>query len=130
MVTRVGASELRVLQRDNWGQDLDRNFKQTLARNLEILVPGSAAVVFPWKGPAQVHVRIAGVVTRFEVVDERVARLEARWVATRSEDGQVVARGAWVGEEPLDGEGVAAGVAAMSRVLGALSREIAKPLAP
>jgi ABC-type uncharacterized transport system auxiliary subunit len=77
-----------------------------------------------------VHVRIAGVVTRFEVVDERVARLEARWVATRSEDGRVVARGAWVGEEPIDGEGVAAGVAAMSRVLGALSREIAKPLAP
>jgi uncharacterized lipoprotein YmbA len=128
MVRRLGASELRVSQLENWGQNLDRNFRQTLARNLEILVPGSAAAVFPWKGPVDVHVRVAGVVSRFEVQDGRTARLEASWAVRRVADGHILGRGAWAGEEPVDGHGTAAEVAALSRALGALSQEISKPL--
>jgi hypothetical protein len=41
----------------------------------------------------------------------------------------MLGRGTWVGQEPLDGRGTAAGVAALSRALAALSREIAKPIA-
>jgi uncharacterized lipoprotein YmbA len=129
IVTRVGDNQLRVSEFDNWGEKLADSFKQTLARNLEVLAPGSIGVVFPWKGPTRVQYRVTGVVTRFEVVDERAAQLEATWAFTRVSDGQMLGRGTWVGQEPLDGRGTAAGVAALSRALAALSREIAKPIA-
>lgn len=128
VVDRVGGNELRVSEFDNWGEQLSDSFKRTLARNLEILAPGVVGVIFPWKGPANVHYRVTGAVTRFEVVDERAAHLEVSWAFTRVSDGQMLGRGSWAKEEPLDGRGTAAGVAALSRALGDLSREIAKPI--
>lgn len=129
IVTRVGDNQLRVSEFDHWGEQLGDSFERTLARNLEVLVPGTVGVVFPWKGPTRVQYRVTGVVTRFEVVDGRSAHLEATWTLTRASDGQMLGRGSWSDAEPLDARGTAAGVAALSRALAALSREIAKPLA-
>jgi uncharacterized lipoprotein YmbA len=129
IVTRVGDNQLRVSEFDRWGEKLGDSFAQTLARNLEVLVPGTVGVAFPWKGPTRVQYRVTGAVTQFEVVDGRAAQLEASWTFTRVSDGQTLGRGSWAHREPLESRGTDAGVAALSRALAALSREIAKPLA-
>jgi len=128
VVSRSGPNQLLVSSLNLWGQPLDANFSDVLGRNLELLVPGVASVAFPWKGPNQPQVRVAVVVTRFEVADEKSARLEATWSVTRA-GGRNLGVGSWVGEEPVQGQGQAAQIAAMSRALSALSREIAKPVA-
>lgn len=128
IVGRTATGELRVAAFDNWGEDLERGFSQTLARDLEILLPGGAAVVFPWKGPHPVDRQVAGVVTTFAVVDGKAAHLELTWAVTRRADSERISGGSWRGEEPIAGRGTAAEVAALSRVLGDFSREVARVL--
>lgn len=128
VVTRSGPNQLVVSSLDLWGQPLDANFADVLGRNLELLVPGVGTVTFPWKGPNQPQVRVAVIVKRFEVADEKSARLEATWSVTGA-GGRALGTGSWVGDEPVQGQDQAAQIAAMSRALAALSREIAKPVA-
>jgi uncharacterized lipoprotein YmbA len=129
VVSRIGANQLRISEFDLWGEQLDRSFSQVLARNLEVLIPGTATSVFPWKGVAEVEYRVMGEVSRFEVVDDRVAQLETSWTLSRLSDQRVLARGVQIIEEPLAAMGVAEGVAALSRALGRLSNDIASPIA-
>jgi len=128
VVTRSGPNQLVVASLDLWGQPLDANFADVLGRNLEIMVPGVGSVAFPWKGPSQPEVRVVVIVKRFEVTDGRSARLEATWAVTRA-GGRNLGAGSWVADEPVQGQGQAAQIAAMSRALARLSREIAKPVA-
>jgi uncharacterized lipoprotein YmbA len=129
VVSRVGENQLRVSDLDRWGATLDQGFKHVLARNLEILVPGVVTQMFPWKGAVEVEYRLTGSVSRFEVKDDRAAHLTARFAIERVADGVAMSRGAWNGEEPLDDPSTAASVAALSRALEGLSREIARALA-
>lgn len=128
LVSRSSESELRVAELDAWGEDLKRGFPQTLARNLEILLPGVGAAVFPWRGPHPMDHQVSGIVTAFEVVEGRSAHLELTWTVTRLSDSRWVGGGSWRGEAPVEGDGVAAEVAALSRVLGDYSREVARVL--
>jgi uncharacterized lipoprotein YmbA len=128
LVMRVAGNELLIFEYDSWGIELQRGFKQVLARNLEVLVSGSLATVFPWTGPTQPHLQVAGVVTRFEVADDGFAHLGASWAITRMSDRTTLSRGSASLKESFEGESQSERVSALSRTLAALSREIAEQL--
>jgi uncharacterized lipoprotein YmbA len=129
VVRRSGANQLQVAQFDLWGQSLRENFTQVLARNLEILVPGVAAVSFPWKGPGQdLAYRVVVDVDRFDAGPDDHVALDALWTLHRGTSTAWVAGGRNAIRVPVEGEGTAAIVAAMSQAVGRLSREIAPHL--
>jgi uncharacterized lipoprotein YmbA len=130
IVQRTGPNQLSVSEFDRWGEPLEQTFQDVLAANLQILVPGVAAVRFPWKGARQVEYRLAMVVSRFEVdVPSGAAALDASWGFVRNAGGEDLGGGRANIREPVQGEGYAAKTAALSRALATLSRDVAKRLA-
>jgi uncharacterized lipoprotein YmbA len=126
VVRRSGPNQLSVSEFARWGESLQKSFEDVLAQNLEILVPGTSAVRFPWKGSRQVDYRLSMVVSRFEVdIPTAAAALDASWSLTRVPRGERLGGGRVSIREPLQGKGHAAGSGAMSRGLAGLSRDIA-----
>jgi hypothetical protein len=129
VVRRTSANQLHVAEFEIWGQSLRENFTQVLGRNLEILAPGVVAVPFPWKGPGQnLTYRVVVEVDRFDAGPDDHVALDAVWALHRGVSAGWVAGGRMAIREPVQGEGYAAIVAAMSQAVGALSREIAPHL--
>ena len=129
VVRRTSSNELHVAQFELWGQSLRQNFTQVLGQNLESLVPGLAAVSFPWKGPEQnLAYRLVVQVDRFDAGPDDHVALDAAWALHRGAATGWLAGGRTALSVPVQGEGYSAIVAAMSQAVAALSREIAPHL--
>ena len=130
VVRRIGANQLNVAAFELWGQSLPENFSGVLGRNLQLLVPGLATVSFPWKGAGQdLAYRLALQVERFDVGPDDQVALDAVWALHGGGSKKSFAAGEHTSIRiPVEGEGYAAIVAAMSQALGVLSREIAPHL--
>jgi len=128
IVTRTGENELEVAPFDRWGGGLDYGFQQVLARNVEIMAPGTRTTVFPWSGPLSGNFQVAGIVSRFEAVKGQSAILEVSWVISLIGENRRVADASGRWEEKVDGESMAAQVAALNGVLAQFSRELADQL--
>ena len=124
IVTRRGGEELTLAEFDRWSEPLKTAVPRVLADNLAALLGTDRISVFPW-GKAQAgQVQIIVDVTQFEAVADKEVVLGARWRILGS-DGQELALRRSSLSETTGGPGYDAIVAAMSRVLGAMSREIA-----
>ena len=96
-----------------------------LAENLSSLLGPSNAVAVPWTGTSTADYR---VIVRFAVLDGEIggeAEVRALWTVTVGGLGDEVAVQSFHARESVDGEGAEALVAAQSRLLLALSRDIA-----
>jgi uncharacterized lipoprotein YmbA len=129
LVRRTGSNELHVAEFELWGQSLRQNFTQVLGRNLEILVPGVAAVSFPWKGPGvDLAYRLVVQVDRFDAGPDDHVALDAVWALHEGMSARWIAGGHTDIRVPVRGRGYAAIVSAMSQAVAELSREIAPRL--
>ena len=91
------------------------------------LLPGVRIALFPWTGPRSIQYQILVDVIRFDGALGGSAVLEARWRILDA-DRKELREGRFVVSEPAGGPGYPALVGAMSRSLGALSREVAAAL--
>ncbi|NLW50722.1 MAG: membrane integrity-associated transporter subunit PqiC [Candidatus Brocadiaceae bacterium] len=130
LTTRRGASELTLAEFDRWGEPLDEGIARTLADNLSGLLPSERVTYGPAAQAARADFAVAVFVLGFECVDDREVVLSARWSVTRAGGEGEVADRLSVVHVPLDGRTAAAAVAAHSRALADLSREIAAAIAP
>jgi len=125
LVTRSGPNEIELSENYYWGEPLDLNFTRVLAQNLTSLLATEQILFFPWYGGAQLNYAIQVSVTQFQVDTHGEARLVARWKIVdavgdkvrRSEESDLT-------ETAADSSPDAA-VAALSRLVEKLSREIA-----
>jgi uncharacterized lipoprotein YmbA len=109
-----------------WAEPLDSLFSRVLAQNLAALL-GADAIVEPAGNRAEIFDYLVEVdVLRFDTQALQTAILDARWRLVDAERDRVVERGQFFASEPVatpgDYETVAA---AMSRVVAALSRDVA-----
>lgn len=123
IVVRVSDHEIALAASDRWAEPLRDLVARTLAENLATLLPASSFVEYPWYPATAPDFGVAVDVRRFEVDVGGTVVLDATWRITAA--GEVVDRRATRFEEPADGADRSAAVAAQSRALGALSREIA-----
>ena len=129
VVRRTGANQIHVAEFELWGQSLQANFTHVLGQNLQALVPGVAAVAFPWKGPDQnLAYRVVVKVDRFDAGPDDHVALDCAWALHRGTSAGWIAGGRTAIREPVQGESYSAIVAAMSQAVGELSREIAPHL--
>ena len=127
IVTRDGG-ELRLAEFDRWAEPLEENVTRVLAENLSRLLATERVAVHPWRPAVPIDVRVSVEVVRFDLDPADGAVLTARFTVFDGDPGEhrVTRRSSY--REPA-AAGYAAGVAALSRTLDKLSRDVATVLA-
>jgi uncharacterized lipoprotein YmbA len=125
IVTRSGHNELQLAEFHRWAEPLERNFTRVLAENLSIILPTDRVASFPWKGFRAVDYQTKVEVTRFEGRLDSDVELVARWFVLEGDKRKVVVTKTSSFSEPTGGGDYAALVSSQSRLLEALSQEIA-----
>jgi len=123
---RSGAYELRYNETHRWAEALQDNVTNVLAENLARLVPSDKVSRFPWGRTTLVDYQVVAEISRFDADVNGTVVLSASWKLYRGESRETVAEKKSVFNETCKRPGdYAEIVAAQSRALDALSREIA-----
>jgi uncharacterized protein len=129
LVTRVDDTRVRYAEGDLWADPLGKQFTRTLSEDLSRALGGARIIDYAWYPSAPIDVAVAVNVLAFEVDSTGAATLNAGWVLRDPHSRQVGYEGQSAIVEPAGGPpGEAPGgaaVAALSRALAQLSREVA-----
>ena len=125
IVTRASPNQLDLAEFDRWAESLRHNFSRTLTENLSILLATHHVAVFPWDGSTPIDYQVEVDVTRFEGDADGNTLLTARWSIFGKGMRELLVRRRSRFSEPAGAGDYEALVAAMSRTLTSLSREIA-----
>ena len=109
------------------GEPLAEGVPRAIAEDLGALLPSARIALFPWVGPRVVQYQVLVEVARFDGPLGGDVALEASW-RILGPDRKDVREGRFTHNEPTGEPGYIELVGAMSRSLGALSREIASAL--
>jgi uncharacterized protein len=124
IVTRRGRDEIELGEFDHWSEQLKDGATRVLGENLAILLRTDRVVLLSRRGSHPVQYQVAVDVARFEGAVGAAVTLEARWRILGGDGKELALRRSTV-TEVVGAPGYGALVAAMSRALGALSRDIA-----
>jgi uncharacterized lipoprotein YmbA len=123
IVTRAGSARIEVASGDRWAAPLDVLFTSVLAEDLRAAVPAREVYGWPWSGGVSPEWSVSVDVLRFDGEPDGTAVLEARWIVRRG--GTLANQGVTMARERSATPEIAATVAALSRAIGALARDIA-----
>ena len=124
IVTRRGQDEIDLAEFDLWSDPLKDGATRVLGENLAGLLRENRVSVLPRRSSQPVKYTVAVDVARFEGVGGGDVALEARWRIVGGDGKELTVRRSTF-SETTGAPGYGALVAAMSRALGALSRDIA-----
>jgi uncharacterized protein len=123
-VTRISQNRFAVAENDRWAEPLDENFSRVISQNLSILLQTDRIVAYPWERSQQLTYQVQVEVLRFEPNAEQVVELWARWSIVDSAKKTISLKESYL-TQPTRDKSTEASVAAMSDVVGGLSKEIA-----
>ncbi len=129
IVTRAGSNRIVLADFESWSEPLDGLFARTLTENLSLLLGTDDVVPLPLRRTVRLDYDVEVNVTRFDVDTAGQAILDARWLVYRDQSGELVRGARSTVVEPFAADDEAAAVQALSRALGAMSREIATAIA-
>ena len=127
IVTRVTDNKLQLGEFDVWAENLSDSFPVILADNLSTLLSAQPVAIIPGMGVLRVDYRVKVDVARMDGTLGGDAVLVARW-GIFGEQGQFLKSRRSIYKEPTKGDDYEAYVAAHSRAIQALSRDIAAAL--
>jgi uncharacterized lipoprotein YmbA len=125
VVRRTGDNEIGVSATDRWAEPLGYAFASTLRQNLVVLLGTPRVVLHPWLPGARPDLAVQVDVLRFEAAGKGEVAFAAEWNVRRVADGKVLVGRLSRITEPAGGSGSDEVAAALSRALGAFSREVA-----
>ena len=129
IVTRSGPNKLNVDEFHRWASRLDESFARVLAENISLLLATDQVAVYPWQTDFKPRYRVALKIRYFEGQLGKDVILEAIWSVSSQQSQQTHIKRKSVINEPLSPEpDYAALVAAHSRAIAQLSREIVKEI--
>jgi uncharacterized lipoprotein YmbA len=128
IAVRSGANELLYNETHRWAEALQDNVTTVLAENLARLVPTDRVSVFPWGRTTKVDYQVVAEISRFDADASGNVVLSANWKLYREQDREVVTQKKTVFTETVNGTDYTDIVAAQSRALASLSREIAEAI--
>jgi uncharacterized lipoprotein YmbA len=125
IVTRVSQNKLELADFDQWAEPLNSNFAKVLVDNLSVLLREDRITVLPWSELTRVDYRLEMLVSRFDGTLGKDATLNARWriFVEKGRKTLVLRNSSFT--EATQADGYEALVAAQSRMVEQLSREIA-----
>lgn len=125
IVTRADDNRILISDTHYWGGSLGDNFTRVLVANLgTLLAPKQVNVLSDAHAPDEAY-RLSVVVGQFDGRLADTVRLNASWTIKAPKIQKTMAVGNSVVQEPVTGGGYGDLVAAKSRAVAALSREIA-----
>jgi hypothetical protein len=125
IVTRTGENQLELAEFDRWAEPLQKNLSRVLVLNLSTLLSTDRVALHPWNRSTPMDYQVIVDVGRFEAGRDGRASLLARWTIVAGTDRKILLMRKSTFSEPIAPDGYEATVASMSRLVGALSREIA-----
>ncbi len=131
IVLRSGPTTVEVADLDVWIEPLDRLVPRILAENLARLLGTDRVLQLPQRRPPELDYRVELDLFRLDAAPPGQAILDGRWRVTAADSGRIVAeRRVRLTEPVADMSDRATVAAALSRALGAVSRDIAGAIRP
>ena len=127
LVVRTSANRVDFLESHRWAEPLKSELPRVIADDLTRLLNQSRVSAYPQNAGFDADLRVTVDIQRLEMTAGEGAALEALW-SVRRKAGGAPQNGRTVVSEPATGSGYDALVAAQSRALAALSRDLAKAL--
>ena len=124
IVLRSGGNELNYAGSHRWAEPLKTAFSHTLSENLSIMLPTDRTVIHPWSRSVMPDYQVVVNVTRFDADAGGTVNLSAGWKIIRSSDSKVMNQNKAMYTEAAGSTDYPAIVAAQSRVVERLSRDI------
>ena len=125
IVTRSSSNKITLSEFDLWAGSLEKDFSRALTENLSVLLPTESVFVYPRFRPGLAKFQITLDVIRFDGPLGGDVSLIVRWAILEGRERKVVSLRKSTITEPSGEKGYEAMVAANSRALEKLSREIA-----
>ncbi|MFA5353577.1 MAG: PqiC family protein [Thermodesulfovibrionales bacterium] len=122
--TRTSQSEIFFSEFDRWAGSLREDIARVLSENITELMSGSAVTVSPMKWGANQQYRISMEIQRFDVMQGGRNILNAQWSILGRDRKKILLTRSSAFEEQAEGESYPAKIAAMSRALEKLSKEM------
>ena len=125
IAVRSGAYELLYSETHRWAEALRDNVTDVLAENLALLIPTNQVATYPWGRATVIDYQVMVEVSRFDADANGDVALSASWKLIGGENREVIAMKKSTFTVAAGGNDYEQIVAAQSRALAALSREIA-----
>jgi uncharacterized lipoprotein YmbA len=125
LVRRLDNEQIALIPNARWASPLPKQFERALALRLMDALGARDVVLFPWWPGQRIDVAVELTVLGFETDAAGMARLDAFWTVTRGRSNSTVGQGQAQVREAVEGEGPAAGVAALDRALARLAAAMA-----
>jgi uncharacterized protein len=126
IVTRSSSNKITLSEFDVWAGSFEEDFSRALAENLSVLLSTESVTVYPRIHPGFANYQIGVDVIGFDGPLGGDVSLIARWAIFEGKERKLVSVHKSTIVEPSGGKGYEAMVAADSRALEKLSREIAE----
>jgi len=125
IVNRSSENRIEQAEYDQWAGSFEDNLTQVLAENLGFLVPTERIYLYPWRTSLPIDYQVVLDIIRCDGRLGETVRLVARWSVLSGEEKKVIAMKRSSIDETVSGTDYDALVAAQSRALAKLCREIA-----
>jgi uncharacterized lipoprotein YmbA len=124
IVTRSTGNEVILADQHSWAAELQDNISMVLAENLSNMIPSERVILLPSSRTIPLDYRVEVAISTFEQGPDGTVVLSAVWQVFKGDDYGLLSMRKSTIRQPVTGEGYDAIVAAMSKALGELSREI------
>jgi uncharacterized lipoprotein YmbA len=128
IVRRSSQNQLGMAEFAQWAEPIRVNFSRILAENLSVLLATEHVFRFPWLKSRSIDYQIVLEVTRFDGNPQNKALLRARWSIFGKDGKKMQVSNYSSNSEPIKANDTEALIAAQSRTVEQLSREIARAL--
>lgn len=128
IVTRIDDNKIGQAEFDQWSGSLKNNIINVLADNIGNFLNTEKVFVHPWRSFIPLNYQVIIDITRFDGEPVNQATLEARWIVLKDKDKSIIDSKRSSILVTTNTPGYAGLVAAQSRALGQLSKEIAESI--
>jgi uncharacterized lipoprotein YmbA len=126
IVTRIGPNKINVDEFHRWAGSVYEDFLRVVTMNLATLLQSNRVAAYPWEDYFDPDYRIYMEVQQFDGRLGQYVQLDITWTITGRETREILLVRKSLIREPVQGEGFDAFVAAKSRILATLSRQMAR----
>jgi|WetSurSiteA1Bulk_404760.scaffolds.fasta_scaffold00453_5 uncharacterized protein len=128
IVTRSSTYEFHIAEFDRWAGSLKEDITRVVAENLSVMMSQDHIHVYPWKWGMTAKYQVLLDLMRFDAIPGGNIILTAYWSIVDSEGKQTLMTLETNIREKIQGQDYNAKVAAMSKAIEGLSRDIAKAI--
>jgi len=128
LVVRTSVNQVDILEMHRWAEPLKSGIVRIIAADLAALLPQARVSSYPQNAGLDADYRVQVDIQRLEMTAGEGVALDALWSVRRTGDGASPKTGRSVVSEPARAGGYDALVAAQSRALAVVSRDLARAL--